>query len=188
GDWDLGTSLAYLQYEKTRNSRISEGLAGGTEGIFSSRDFNTSVLRDLTAHGEVSLPLHAGVDQVLTVGTEWVEQQLDDPSSNVQTTTAGGSVPGLAGSNRSSSSSARIFSVFVEDNIELRPGTRLTPGLRMDHHDVVGDNWSPSLNLSQVLTDTLTLKAGIARSYKAPNLYQLNPNYLLYSNGQGCYG
>lgn len=58
----------------------------------------------------------------------------------------------------------------------------------MDHHDIVGDNWSPSLNLSQVLTDTLTLKAGIARSYKAPNLYQLNPNYLLYSNGQGCYG
>ena len=188
GDWDLGTSLAYLQYEKTRNSRISEGLAGGTEGIFSSSNFNTSVLRDLTAHGELSLPLHAGVDQVLTVGTEWVEQQLDDPSSNVQTTTAGGSVPGLAGSNRSSSSSARIFSVFVEDNIELRPGTRLTPGLRMDHHDIVGDNWSPSLNLSQVLTDTLTLKAGIARSYKAPNLYQANPNYLLYSNGQGCYG
>ena len=32
------------------------------------------------------------------------------------------------------------------------------------------------------------MKAGIARSYKAPNLYQLNPNYLLYSNGQGCYG
>lgn len=97
GDWDLGTSLAYLQYEKTRNSRISEGLAGGTEGIFSSSNFNTSVLRDLTAHGELSLPLHAGVDQVLTVGTEWVEQQLDDPSSNVQTTTAGGSVPGWPG-------------------------------------------------------------------------------------------
>ncbi|WP_432755393.1 TonB-dependent siderophore receptor [Pseudomonas sp. WMBT8] len=188
GDWELGTSLAYLQYEKTRNSRISEGLAGGTEGIFSSSNFNTTVLRDLTAHGEVSLPLHAGVDQVLTVGTEWVEQQLDDPSSNGQTTTAGGNVAGLAGTNRSSSSSARIFSVFVEDNIELRPGTRLTPGLRLDHHDIVGDNWSPSLNLSQVLTDTLTLKAGIARSYKAPNLYQLNPNYLLYSNGQGCYG
>lgn len=188
GEWDWGSSLVYLQYAKTRNSRINEGLAGGTEGIFSSTDFNTSVLRDWTGHGEVSLPLHAGVDQVLTLGTEWVEQQLDDPSSNVQTTTAGGSVAGLSSSNRSSSASARIFSVFAEDNIELRPGTRLTPGLRLDHHDIVGDNWSPSLNLSQVLTDTLTLKAGIARAYKAPNLYQLNPDYLLYSNGQGCYG
>ena len=188
GEWDFGSSLAYLQYAKTRNSRINEGLAGGTEGIFSSTDFYTSVLRDLTAHGEVSLPLHAGVDQVLTLGTEWVESRLDDPSANTQTTTAGGSVAGLTSTNRSTTSSARIFSVFAEDNIELFPGTRLTPGLRLDHHDIVGDNWSPSLNLSQVLTDTLTLKAGIARSYKAPNLYQLNPNYLLYSNGQGCYG
>lgn len=188
GEWDLGSSLAYLQYEKTRNSRINEGLAGGTEGIFSSTDFYTTVLRDLTAHGEVNLPLHAGVDQVLTLGTEWVESRLDDPSANTQTTAAGGSVAGLTSSNRSTTSSARIFSVFAEDNIELFPGTRLTPGLRLDHHDIVGDNWSPSLNLSQVLTETLTLKAGIARSYKAPNLYQFNPNYLLYSNGQGCYG
>lgn len=27
---------------------------------------------------------------------------------------------------------------------------------------------------------------GIGRAYKAPSLYQTNPNYLLYSNGQGC--
>ena len=188
GDWDFGTSLAYLQYEKTRNRRVKEGLAGGTEGIFSSTDFTTNVVRDLTAHGEVSLPLHWGVDQMLTLGTEWVEQSLGDPNSNVQTTTAGGAIPGLASSNRSGSSEARIASLFVEDNIELFPGTKLTPGLRLDHHDIVGDNWSPSLNLSQVLTDTVTVKAGIARAYKAPNLYQLNPNYLLYSNGQGCYG
>ncbi len=28
---------------------------------------------------------------------------------------------------------------------------------------------------------------GIARAYKAPSLYQTNPNYLLYSKGRGCY-
>lgn len=188
GDWDFGTSLAYLQYEKTRNTRINEGLAGGTEGIFANSSVYTTTLNDLTAHGEVNLPLHLSVDHVLTLGTEWVEQKLDDPSSNTQTTTAGGTVSGIASSNRSTESASRIASLFVEDNIELFPGTRLTPGLRFDHHDIVGDNWSPSLNLSQVLTDTITLKAGIARAYKAPNLYQLNPNYLLYSNGQGCYG
>ena len=188
GDWDWGTSLAYLQYEKTRNSRISEGLAGGTEGIFSSTDFNTSVLRSLTAHGEVSMPVHLGVDQVVTVGSEWVEQKLDDPSSNTQTTTTGGSVPGLSSSDRSSNISSRIASLFVEDNIQLMPGTTLTPGLRVDDHNIVGLNWSPSLNLSHELTKTLTLKAGIARAYKAPNLYELDSDYLLYSNGQGCYG
>lgn len=188
GEWDFGSSMAYLQYEKTRNSRINEGLAGGTEGIFSNTDFYTATLRDLTAHGELNLPLHAWRDQTLTLGSEWVQQKLDDPSANTQTTSEGGSVPGLNGSNRDTTSQAQIFSLFAEDNIELLPGTMLTPGLRWDHHSIVGDNFSPSLNLSHALTDSVTLKAGIARAYKAPNLYQLNPDYLLYSRGQGCYG
>ncbi|MBG6289969.1 TonB-dependent siderophore receptor [Pseudomonas nitroreducens] len=188
GEWDFGSSMAYLQYEKTRNSRINEGLAGGTEGIFSNTDFYTATLRDLTAHGEVNLPLHAWRDQTLTLGSEWVQQKLDDPSANTQTTSEGGSVPGLASSNRDTTSQAQIFSLFTEDNIELLPGTMLTPGLRWDHHNIVGDNFSPSLNLSHALTDSVTLKAGIARAYKAPNLYQLNSDYLLYSRGQGCYG
>ncbi|MCJ1878354.1 TonB-dependent siderophore receptor [Pseudomonas nitroreducens] len=188
GEWDFGSSMAYLQYEKTRNSRINEGLAGGTEGIFSNTDFYTATLRDLTAHGEVNLPLHAWRDQTLTLGSEWVQQKLDDPSANTQTTSEGGSVPGLASSNRDTTSQAQIFSLFAEDNIELLPGTMLTPGLRWDHHNIVGDNFSPSLNLSHALTDAVTLKAGIARAYKAPNLYQLNSDYLLYSRGQGCYG
>lgn len=71
--------------------------------------------------------------------------------------------------------------------MELTDSTMLTPGLRFDHHSIVGDNWSPSLNLSQGLGDDFTLKMGIARAYKAPSLYQTNPNYILYSKGQGCY-
>ncbi|MFX6040490.1 TonB-dependent siderophore receptor, partial [Acinetobacter baumannii] len=85
---------AYLQYEKTRNSRINEGLAGGTEGIFDPNNagFYTATLRDLTAHGEVNLPLHLGYEQTLTLGSEWTEQKLDDPSSNTQNTEEGGSI------------------------------------------------------------------------------------------------
>ncbi|MDQ5891527.1 MAG: ferric enterobactin receptor [Pseudomonadota bacterium] len=64
----------------------------------------------------------------------------------------------------------------------------LTPALRVDHHSTAGTNWSPSLNLSQELGDDYTLKLGIARAYKAPNLYQTNENYILYSRGQGCSG
>ncbi|VEA78398.1 outer membrane receptor FepA [Salmonella enterica subsp. arizonae] len=51
--------------------------------------------------------------------------------------------------------------------MELTDSTMLTPGLRFDHHSIVGDNWSPSLNLSQGLGDDFTLKMGIARAYKA---------------------
>ncbi len=61
-------------------------------------------------------------------------------------------------------SSAEIFSLFTEDNMALTDSTMLTPALRFDHHSIVGNNWSPSLNLSQELTDDWTLKLGIARA------------------------
>ncbi|MDO5056131.1 MAG: TonB-dependent siderophore receptor [Lautropia sp.] len=190
GRYDGGvSSLAYLQYERTRNSRIDEGLAGGTEGLFSSNAFSTARLDILTAHGEANLPgSWGGLDHVMTLGAEWVTQDFEDPNSVTQTTTEGGAVPGIADSGRSSDISARIVSIFIEDNIELARGTLLTPGVRFDHHDKAGANWSPSINLSHALAQGLTLKAGVARAYKAPNLYQLNPNYLLYSRGIGCWG
>ncbi|HFI9566204.1 TPA: TonB-dependent siderophore receptor [Yersinia enterocolitica] len=189
GFWDNGVSTtSYVQYENTRNSRINEGLAGGTEGIFSNNYFSTIKLDNYLAHSEVNLPFELGVNQVLTVGAEWNDQKMNDPTSNTQTTTEGGSVSGLTGTGRNTRTSAQIASVFVEDNIELTDTTMLTPALRFDHHSTAGSNWSPGLNLSQELGDYFTMKMGIARAYKAPNLYQTNPNYLLYSRGQGCYG
>ncbi|UYZ84086.1 TonB-dependent siderophore receptor [Entomomonas sp. E2T0] len=188
GKWDNLSSMSFFQYEKTRNRRLQEGLAGGPEGNINSNDFGTISLRSLTGHSEVNIPFYAVFDQVVTLGTEWNEQKMDDPFSNTQTVTEGGSIPSITGTNRNTKSSATISSLFVENNIELRPGTIVTPGLRYDHHTTTGSNWSPALNISQDLTDTVTLKAGIAHAYKAPNLYQTNPNYLLYSRGNGCWG
>nr|WP_232924604.1 TonB-dependent siderophore receptor [Pseudomonas cichorii] len=189
GEWDFGRTLNYVQYEYTRNRRLQEGLSGAPEGSFlGTGTFGTTELKNTTAHTEVNLPLSGPVEQVLTLGAEWVEQRMDDPFSNMQTTDEAGSLAGVSSSNRSTEASARIASLFMENNIELRPGTIITPGLRFDRHSIVGDNWSPALNLSHALGGGYTLKAGIARAYKAPNLYQLNPNYILYSRGQGCWG
>ncbi|WP_130099123.1 TonB-dependent siderophore receptor [Siccibacter turicensis] len=194
GGWDNGVSTSsWAQYEHTRNSRMPEGLAGGTEGIFdpkASQKFVDSDLSDVMLHSEISLPLDLLVNQTLTLGTEWNQQRLKDLLSNSQTltgNTGGGLIPGYSDSARSPYSKAEIFSLFAEDNMELTDSTILTPALRFDHHSVVGNNWSPSLNLSQGLSDDITLKMGIARAYKAPSLYQTNPNYILYSRGQGCY-
>lgn len=137
------------------------------------------------AHTELSVPFELGVNQTLTVGSEWNQQKMKDPASNTQTL-LGGAIPGVSSTGRSPYSSADIFSLFAEDNMELTDSTMLVPGLRFDHHSIVGDNWSPSLNLSQGLSEDFTLKMGIARAYKAPSLFQTNPNYLLYSRGQGC--
>ncbi len=82
--------------------------------------------------------------------------------------------------------SATLTGIYLEDNIEAVPGTNLIPGIRFDYHNQFGSNWSPSLNLSQALGDMFTLKAGIARVFKAPNLYQSSEDYLLSTRGNGC--
>ncbi|HHT0092421.1 TonB-dependent siderophore receptor [Raoultella planticola] len=187
GGWDNGiTTSNWAQYEHTRNSRKGEGLAGGTEGIFSSDQFSDIDLSDVMLHSEVSVPFDLWVNQNLTLGTEWNQQRMKDLASNTQTF-MGGDIPGSTSTGRSPYSQAEIFSLFAEDNIGLTDSTMLTPALRFDHHSIVGNNWSPSLNLSQGLGDDFTLKMGIGRAYKAPSLYQTNPNYILYSKGQGCY-
>lgn len=190
GSWDNGvTTTNYIQYERTRNTRLKEGLAGGTEGIFNTTDegFSTINLADTNAHTEVNLPLDLLFQQTVTLGAEWNHQQMKDPTSNTQNAATAGSVSGVSATDRSIYTSADLYSVFADDNIELTDTTMLTPGLRFNYHSITGSNFSPSLNLSQELGSDFTLKMGIARAYKAPNLYQTNPNYILYSNGQGCY-
>lgn len=187
GGWDNGiTTSNWAQYEHTRNSRLGEGLAGGLEGLFNSDQFSDTDLADVTLHSEISIPFDLWVNQNLTLGTEWNQQLMKDSSSNTQTF-LGGNIPGYSTDARSPYSQAEIFSLFAENNMEVTDTTMLTPALRFDHHTIVGNNWSPSLNLSQGLGDDFTLKMGIARAYKAPSLYQTNPNYILYSKGQGCY-
>ncbi|MGO1246290.1 MAG: TonB-dependent siderophore receptor [Oceanisphaera sp.] len=186
GEFDAGNSLTYVQYEQTRNYRLNEGLAGGTEGL-PDGGMATAKLDQLTVHSEFNMPTQlAGLDQVLTVGAEWTQGKFQDANSVKQDTTRFGKVPGIADKDRDPKAQDHITSVFVEDNINLSDSTVLTPGLRYDHHSVTGDNWSPALNATHYLNDAWTLKAGIARAYKAPNLYQTNPNYLLFSKGNGC--
>ncbi|SED88868.1 TonB-dependent siderophore receptor [Pseudomonas anguilliseptica] len=190
GEYDWGSSTASLAYDYTRNERLNEGWAGGGEGapaegagVFMSR------LRNTRGNAEVNLPLEMGAPQVLTLGGEYLYESLNDPGSlRAQTWDPGvGGVPAIPGFDRNQTkTTAHSFALFAEDNIEVGERTIVTPGLRYDDHEEFGGNWSPSLNASHELTDELTLKGGIARAYKTPNLYQSNPNYLLYSMGFGC--
>jgi ferric enterobactin receptor len=185
GDWAFGTSKVLAQYEKTRNNRLLEGQTGSVDGdISAGADKSTSTYDSYLLQGQLDIPLQIIVPQTLTVGSEWNRQELDDPSSLDRA--IGTTLPNSAAGSRPTNMDATIMALFMEDNIELTPKWFLTPGLRLDHHDQFGANWSPSLNTSYKLTDDVTLKGGIARAFKAPNLYQSNPNYLYRSNGNGC--
>ncbi|WP_322995694.1 TonB-dependent siderophore receptor [Castellaniella sp.] len=190
GDWNPDThSLSYLQYETTRNTRVLEGLAGGTEGIFAGNDFGDSDLRTLTAHTELNRRLNwGGIDQMGTFGLEWVRQDLDDGASDLGGRNPSNNKMPAVPFSYQPKIHASIYSVFAEDNLYIGENWTVTPGLRYDYHSIQGSNWSPSLNLSYQVNEQWSVKAGIARAYKAPNLYQNNAGYALYSAGNGCWG
>ncbi len=195
GDWNADThTLSYFQYEQTRNTRLLEGLAGGTEGIFNDPaaaglgGYGDIDLRTLTAHTELNRRLNwGGIDQMGTFGLEWVRQDLEDNASDLKQRNPQAQVPAPLAAYQPKAH-ANIYSAFAEDNLYIGDHWTVTPGLRFDHHSIHGSNWSPSLNLAYLVNDQWTVKAGIARAYKAPNLYQSNSGYALYSAGNGCWG
>ncbi|ANY86311.1 MULTISPECIES: TonB-dependent siderophore receptor [Pseudomonas] len=189
GDFTWGTSKTVLAYEYVRNWRLNEGLAGSVEGAPNDAGSAMSRLRNTRLSSEVNLPFAMGsTEHVLTLGGEYLYESLNDQGSfRAQSFDPSGSGDNtIIGFDRNDTKmTARSYALFVEDNI-IVGDTTITPGLRFDHHETFGDNFSPSLNLSHKLTDALSVKGGIARAYKTPNLYQSNPNYLLYSRGNGC--
>lgn len=188
GVWDWGDTKNIISYERTTNSHLPEGLAGGPEGSYVGRDFVQSRLKNLRLSSEANIPFKLGADNVLTVGAEFTDSKLEDPSSNTQGFTDQGRTDVFTGisATRGGKASQRNWAAYVEDNITLTDTTRLIPAVRFDHNNHSGGNWSPSLNFSQQIGANWLIKGGIARAYKAPNLYQTNPDFILYTRGQGC--
>ena len=188
GIWDWGLSKLTFNYEKTNNTRLQEGSGGSVEGMINSDTFATSRLESYRGSAEVNFPLDWLRDQTVTLGAEWNHDKLNDPASMQAANQAGVTIGGVSGNaaDRSSKNSATLSSLYFEDNIAATDSTEVIPGIRFDYHNSFGANWSPSLNLSQGLGDFFTLKAGIARAFKAPNLYQSTEGYLLSTRGNGC--
>jgi len=183
------TSLIWLALEKTRNTRLLEGMAGGTEGIFNlNAGFGDIDFTNVNAHAEISHSINgARIDQVLTMGVDVTDSELDDQASALKARNPQPNVPAPP-TNWQGKIDARLLSAFIEDNLYLGERWILTPALRLDHHDQTGSTVSPALNASVRLSPQWNAKLGLARAYKAPNLYQANPGYALYSAGIGCWG
>lgn len=188
GNWDFGDTRLMLQYEGTNNKRLNEGMWGGPEGTFTSEpERSTTTLRNYTAAGEVNIPLDILAQQRVTLGAEYQGEKLNDPYAATNLANYSQYLPDRYTSvGDPSKNDAQIYSAFVEDNIQLTYHWLLTPGIRLDYHSEFGANLSPSLNTAYEILDGLSVKGGIARAFKAPNLYQSNDGYLYFSRGNGC--
>ena len=190
GTYTWGESHLVAQYDQTKNTRLDEGLAGGPEGVIRNANFETAKLNTLRLHGETILPLTFSVPQKLTLGAEYVKDTLHEHANTDEGTSTGTDpnalyAPAFIAGDRSKMTS-RITSIYAEDNLQLTDKTNLVLAARYDHHNKSGSNISPAINLSHHLNDHWTFKAGVAKAYKAPNLYQSSPTYLLGTRGNGC--
>ncbi|WBU54443.1 FepA family TonB-dependent siderophore receptor [Paracoccus sp. SCSIO 75233] len=202
GEYGFGESNSYLQWEQTDNTRLCAGTAGGVEdnitqcidtdgdGENDATAFSTITLDNISAKTEWILPMTlAGRDSRVTLGADYRGEFLDDAIS-----IRGGLNEDLAaqlgipseGADRDPKTEQNTIGIYAEANIEWTDQLTLTPALRYDHNDNFGGNLSPSLNATYDFNDEWSMKVGIARAFKAPNLYQLNPNYVYVTRGMGC--
>ena len=202
GEYDFGESHSFIQFEQTDNTRLCAGTAGAVEdnitncvdtdgdGQNDATAFGTIRLDNITAKSEWIMPMAiGGKDSRVTFGADYRGEFMHDAIS-----IRGGLAPDLSeqlgipsdGKDRDPDTSQNTVGLYAEANIHWNDQLTLTPALRYDYNDNFGSNVSPSLNATYQFNEEWTMKVGIARAFKAPNLFQLNPNYVYVTRGNGC--
>ena len=188
GKWGVLDNRTYFTFDQTRNYHYPEGLLGSTEGAYNGLNKSVGLLRNYRFSNELYIPFALGnTSHMVTVGAEASRSELDDAASMTQTMQVYAIVPWLKDKGRSGKVAQNEWAAFLEDNIMLPNNkTIVTPGIRFDSSTNSKSNWSPSFNFSHQVSENWKIKGGVARAYKAPNLYQSSPNYLLINASNGC--
>lgn len=158
GNWGWGSTSAYIKRE---NSRVD--------------DYNTSynVVQHNTQEQNTYAKFYASLASDwnnLVAGVDYRHQDLSD---DVNYTESGGySIDQLA--------------AFAQDDVSFGDFT-LSLGGRLDNHEVFGNHFSPKIYALYHVTDSITVKGGVSKAFKAPDGRELSPEYHEISCHGGCY-
>ncbi|WP_201316246.1 TonB-dependent receptor [Dyella sp. EPa41] len=166
GRWSWGQSDLALYQETTR--RLGYTRAAGAADYL--RNARAPEIRNRTADGKLSLPLEA---HNLVLGAQWQNGHLVDQN------------PGRR-NGRDARFDITQSAAFAEDEWAVAGRFALTGGVRLDHHEIYGNHWSPRLYGVWHATDDFTLKGGVSRGFRAPEIRQIAPGYAYTTGGAGC--
>ncbi len=107
----------------------------------------------------------------LTGGVDLRRQQIKDPNTYLQT--------GRVRTNQ--------YAVFLQDEFKASERWLLTLGGRLDHHPNFGKHFSPKAYANYFLDSDAVIKGGVSTAFKAPDAYQLSPEYRIISCGGRCH-
>lgn len=119
-------------------------------------------LDEQTLDARLTLPL--GQSHLLSVGGELRREELEDSSINA-----------------AGQADITHKALFVQDEWAIAPSWSMVLGNRLDEHEKFGLQHSPRVYLVHRVGEALTLKGGMGRGFKAPNLKLLSPDYYVAS-------
>ena len=157
GRWGWASSEVSLAWERGSRWGLSDGTSA-TQDAFSQRKPEVS---NRVFDAKLVAPVGA---HIVTGGVQWNKTELEDWNE------------GLGDRVRSRFGVAQK-AVFVEDEWSLTDALRLTGGLRLDHHDQYGTHASPRLYANWQATQQWTLKGGVSRGFKTPEIRAVIPGY-----------
>ncbi|MCL4852050.1 MAG: TonB-dependent receptor [Bryobacteraceae bacterium] len=147
----LGFGVIDTSFTRNTTDTLGRTIPPGTPGRIAGDPRTleaTNTLLDSKLISEV------GGKHILSVGGQWWDADMID---------------GVAPEAFNFSQSA----VFAEDEWRLLPKLALTGGVRYNYHTTFGSNTSPRAYLVYNVSPLLTLKGGVSRGFKTPQLNQL---------------
>ncbi|MFT4247992.1 MAG: TonB-dependent receptor [Pseudomonas sp.] len=154
GQWDWGSAELAFSHE----SSAREGLATPDQtDVYGRRP----EVENNVADAKLVLPLAA---HVISAGAQWNQGRVHDWNQGLN--------------DRVQYTFGVIQkALFVEDEWTLSERLALTAGLRADQHEQYGTHINPRLYAVWHASEAFTLKGGISRGFKAPEIRAVVPGY-----------
>ncbi|MDG6401384.1 TonB-dependent receptor [Pseudomonas quasicaspiana] len=154
GRWDWATSdVSFAQEESSR-----KGIASATQRDVLGRK---PTVKNSVFDAKLVIPTE---HNITTTGLQWNETTVTDWNQGL-------------GDRVNYEYSVVQKALFAENEWTMTDTFALTTGLRMDHHEQYGVHFSPRVYGVWHATDDWTIKGGVARGFKAPELRAVIEDY-----------
>lgn len=153
----FGTLDSSLMHNRTETigRTIPGNVIGNSSGIPGNLIGDDRDLETTNLVFDTKLVAPIGESHIATLGGQWWKAEMTD---------------GIALDDFEQ----KTWALFAEDEWRLRDDLALTLGTRYDDHEAFGGHISPRAYLVWNTTDNWTLKGGISRGYKTPDLNDLH--------------
>lgn len=152
--WGWGTSTLSFAQEKTSR----EGLASPSQRDVYGRK---PTIKNSVLDAKLVVPT---LYHTTTLGGQWQNNQLRDWNQG-------------DGTRKDHHYSVIQRALFLEDEWRMTETFSLTGGIRLDNHEQYGNHYSPRLYGVWYVSDEWTVKGGVARGFKTPEIRAVIEDY-----------